>query len=70
MFTFRLHKWITGDPCSPATQPAELTGLTGTFTSPNYPADYNNNADCQWRITAPYSQGVSINGNDSIGSIR
>ena len=30
-----------------------LVGQTGTFTSPNYPADYDNNLNCQWTISVP-----------------
>ena len=30
-----------------------LTGLTGVISSPNYPQNYGNNADCSWKITAP-----------------
>lgn len=31
-----------------------LTGLSGEISSPGYPLEYNNNADCTWTI------GVSI----------
>lgn len=29
-------------------------GLDEIFTSPNYPANYNNNADCTWTIDLGY----------------
>ena len=30
-----------------------IVGTNGTFTSPNYPSNYTNNANCSWRITVP-----------------
>ena len=27
-----------------------ISGSTGELTSPNYPLDYPNDADCQWHI--------------------
>jgi CUB domain len=50
---------LAGNPCSPNSQPLELTGYTGIITSHNYPNDYENNADCQWRITAIETNGVT-----------
>jgi len=47
------------DPCSSEFQPLELTGNSGSFTSANYPINYDNNADCQWRITAVGTNAVS-----------
>jgi len=47
-------------PCSPTDRPLRLTGASGTFTSANYPGDYDNNADCQWLITS-FWQIVELN---------
>ncbi|KAE8587887.1 hypothetical protein XENTR_v10022165 [Xenopus tropicalis] len=35
-----------------------------TFTSPGYPANYDNNLDCTWTITAPVGYKISLNMND------
>jgi len=43
--------------CSAEDRPLRLTGYTGTFTSPRYPSDYFNDADCQWQIESGYSNG-------------
>jgi len=43
---------VTGDACSPTDRPLDLTGNSGTLTSSNYPSNYDNDADCQWRIMA------------------
>jgi hypothetical protein len=37
-----------------------LTAASGTITSPNYPSNYYNNANCQWRIIAQSATGVSF----------
>ncbi|XP_078261585.1 adhesion G-protein coupled receptor G6 isoform X2 [Rhinoraja longicauda] len=37
--------------CSSCTE--TLTGLSGQFTSPCYPKDYNPNLNCKWTILAP-----------------
>jgi len=34
-------------------RPRDITGLSGVFQTPNYPSNYPNNANCQWRITSP-----------------
>ncbi|XP_037243046.1 cubilin isoform X5 [Falco rusticolus] len=38
-----------------------LYGSTGSFASPNYPATYQNNTDCEWAITVPKGQIVTVN---------
>jgi CUB domain len=47
----------------------DLTGYSGTVTSQNYPNNYDNNADCQWRITAVEADGVSCERTLSAQSI-
>jgi CUB domain len=37
-----------------------LTASSGTITSPNYPNNYDNYANCQWRIIAPVASAVSF----------
>ena len=42
------------DPCGPY-RPLEINGTlfpTGNITSPNYPAEYPNFADCRWIVRA------------------
>jgi len=46
-----------GGACSADDRPLRLTGYTGTFTSPSYPRDYFNDADCQWQIESGYLNG-------------
>lgn len=31
----------------------DIVSTNGTFTSPNYPNNYGNNANCEWRIRVP-----------------
>ncbi|XP_067863171.1 cubilin [Heptranchias perlo] len=38
-----------------------LFGSNGSFYSPNYPATYDNNTDCEWIIVAPIGRVVTIN---------
>ncbi|XP_019353396.2 cubilin [Alligator mississippiensis] len=38
-----------------------LYGETGSFTSPDYPATYQNNTDCEWVIFAPKGRTVKVN---------
>uniref|UniRef100_A0A8C0FEB1 Cubilin n=1 Tax=Bubo bubo TaxID=30461 RepID=A0A8C0FEB1_BUBBB len=38
-----------------------LYGSTGSFASPNYPATYHNNTDCEWAITVPKGRIVTVN---------
>ena len=40
--------------------PIYLFGMNGTFTSPNYPGNYPNNAHCEWRIMVPYGYHVRL----------
>ncbi|KAM9307657.1 cubilin [Gastrophryne carolinensis] len=37
-----------------------LFGDYGSFTSPEYPASYTNNTDCEWTIVAPMGRSVRI----------
>lgn len=55
-----LHFSFAEDPCSAEFRPLELTGESGSFTSANYPANYDNNADCQWRITGVGTNAVRL----------
>jgi CUB domain len=46
--------------CSPDSRPLDLTSYSGTFTSQNFPNDYNSDSDCQWRIFSAESIGVCM----------
>jgi len=46
----------TGVGCSPGSPPVELSDYSGVFQSPNYPGNYFNGADCQWRVTSPVTE--------------
>ncbi|XP_036397589.1 CUB and sushi domain-containing protein 1-like [Megalops cyprinoides] len=37
-----------------------LRGQSGVITSPNYPQDYNNNADCTWTILAEPGDTIAL----------
>jgi hypothetical protein len=51
-FTAHYRSTTRGNPCSSQEQPVDLTGYVGAFSSVNYPNNYVNNGNCQWRITA------------------
>ena len=40
--------------------PVYLYGRNGTFTSPNFPGNYPNNARCEWRIQVPYGYRIQL----------
>ncbi|KAL9979480.1 hypothetical protein ACROYT_G017151 [Oculina patagonica] len=58
----------TEQPTTPVTVPTSppgqcggsLTSTSGTFTSPNYPGNYPNNAHCVWKITVSRGSQVRI----------
>lgn len=37
-----------------------LRGQSGTITTPNYPAEYNNNADCTWTVLAEPGDTIAL----------
>uniref|UniRef100_A0A667WX46 CUB and Sushi multiple domains 2 n=1 Tax=Myripristis murdjan TaxID=586833 RepID=A0A667WX46_9TELE len=37
-----------------------LRGQSGVITSPNYPAEYNNNADCTWTVLAEPGDTIAL----------
>ncbi|XP_072010324.1 cubilin [Engystomops pustulosus] len=37
-----------------------LFGDHGSFTSPEYPASYGNNTDCEWKVAAPSGRTISL----------
>uniref|UniRef100_A0AAQ4QYC2 CUB and Sushi multiple domains 2 n=1 Tax=Gasterosteus aculeatus aculeatus TaxID=481459 RepID=A0AAQ4QYC2_GASAC len=37
-----------------------LRGQSGVITTPNYPADYNNNADCTWTVLAEPGDTIAL----------
>ncbi|XP_032808661.2 CUB and sushi domain-containing protein 3-like isoform X1 [Petromyzon marinus] len=55
--------WSDNTPkCKGITCGAALTGPSGTITSPNFPVQYDNNAQCVWTITASRpSKVIEIN---------
>lgn len=42
----------SGGACSPSSRPRLLTDEIGSFTSPNYPSNYYDGAECHWLIMA------------------
>ena len=41
----------TTDPCGPDKPSVIMNSPIGEITSPDYPSDYPNDADCEWHIT-------------------
>lgn len=37
-----------------------LRGQSGAITTPNYPAEYNNNADCTWTVLAEPGDTIAL----------
>lgn len=37
-----------------------LRGQSGMITTPNYPAEYNNNADCTWTVLAEPGDTIAL----------
>ncbi|XP_070536661.1 cubilin-like [Ptychodera flava] len=52
---FRIEYDATSTGCG-----AELTGPTGSFTSPNYPSPYGHGAECAWLITVASGSVVTL----------
>ena len=50
--------FVVAGGCS--NHPVYLYGMNGTFTSPNFPGNYPNNARCEWRIQVPYGYRVRL----------
>jgi len=59
VFILRLFLSTAGNPCSSDT-PLDLAEYDGTFTTTNYPSNYSDNSDCQWRLSAIEGSGVSV----------
>ena len=49
------------DPCGNSRPMVFKHKITGEVLSPNYPAQYPNNADCQWRIIVDAGFVVQLN---------
>ena len=47
--------YLTGQSCD-----SYFTTLTGTLTSPNYPSNYPNNADCSFVIDIQHTGATSV----------
>ncbi|XP_019615586.1 PREDICTED: deleted in malignant brain tumors 1 protein-like [Branchiostoma belcheri] len=47
-----------------ACRPVQLTGETGTFTSPNYPDDYPNGQRCRYEISVQRDQRIRLTFSD------
>jgi len=49
---------LVGDACAADSRPLDLSAYVGTIVTSNYPGNYDNDADCQWRITAVETTGL------------
>jgi len=55
--------WLLSSPLAPSfpdTCGGVLTGLSGIISSPGYPREYSNNADCSWTIHVANSTVVTL----------
>lgn len=55
----KMHILYAVNPCPAAITPLTLTDNSGNITSPRYPGNYFNWADCNWIITSNHSDWVS-----------
>lgn len=44
--------------------PQTLTNLTGSFSTPNYPSNYDNDIDCSWTIKVPEGYVITLRFTD------
>lgn len=44
------------DPCGQT----DISGMSGTLSSPNYPGNYPNNLLCEWTIAVPDVQHIRV----------
>lgn len=64
--SFFPHHCITHTSLSPVLPAADdgcggtLRGQSGVITTPNYPAEYNNNADCTWTVLAEPGDTIAL----------
>ena len=64
--TFILKVPDEGDPCSGTPVRIDLTtkgsaNQGGEITSPDFPAQYPNSADCKWELVVDEGRGVLLN---------
>jgi hypothetical protein len=57
MLAFNYVTFLADAQCIPGSRPLHLTD-NGTFTSPGYPDNSSNYADCQWQLRAATTNGV------------
>lgn len=55
MSAFLYHLFAAEDGCG-----GTLRGQSGVITSPNYPQEYNNNADCTWTVLAEPGDTIAL----------
>lgn len=55
------HKHLHNYFIYPATCGGRITAANGIITSPNFPAAYSNNLDCEWIIAGPVGHFLRIN---------
>ena len=59
------HKFSSTAGCG-----GTFNSLTGTFTSPNYPNNFENNQDCSWLIILPHVCKVKLTFEDFVMEVQ
>jgi hypothetical protein len=54
-YSFIISIYVFSDTCG-----GYYASLTGAFSSPNYPGDYPNNADCRYIIIVPVNHYITL----------
>ena len=54
-YSFIISIYVFSDTCG-----GYYGSLTGAFSSPNYPGDYPNNADCRYTIIVPVDHYITL----------
>ena len=54
-YSFIISIYVFSDTCG-----GYYASLTGAFSSPNYPGDYPNNADCRYTIIVPVDHYITL----------
>lgn len=60
IFILGFHMDFKGVPASRCGGKQNLGGLSGSFTTINYPKKYDTNIRCEWKITSPINHRIEV----------